>query len=66
MSSMDEDFLGATRRVMGMLVFEADVAMIVHDMDSEVIFPYKKPVMRKLFKVFQEALFAKGGAGNAR
>ena len=39
-----------------LLVFEADVAMIVHDMDSENIFPYKKPAMRKLFKAFRKAL----------
>ncbi|MDB5652043.1 MAG: tetratricopeptide repeat-containing protein [Hyphomicrobiales bacterium] len=39
-----------------LLVFEADVAMIVHDMDPEAIFPYKKPAMRKLFKAFHDAL----------
>ena len=48
-----------------LLVFEADVAMIVHDMDSERIFPYKKPVMRKLFKAFQEALLDIGRNGEA-
>lgn len=46
-----------------LLVFEADVAMIVHDMDSEAIFPYKKPAMRKLFSAFQRALF--DGRGKA-
>lgn len=35
-----------------LLVFELDVAMIVHDMDSETVFPYKKPAMRKLFDAF--------------
>ena len=35
-----------------LLVFELDVAMIVHDMDSEALFPYKKPAMRKLFDAF--------------
>lgn len=35
-----------------LLVFEVDVAMIVHDMDSEELFPYKKPAMRKLFDAF--------------
>lgn len=35
-----------------LLVFELDVAMIVHDMDSETLFPYKKPAMRKLFDAF--------------
>ncbi len=39
-----------------LLVFELDVAMIVHDMDSETLFPYKKPVMRKLFAAFVAAL----------
>lgn len=39
-----------------LLVFEVDVAMIVHDMDDEGVFPYKKPVMRKLFAGFVEAL----------
>ena len=35
-----------------LLVFEVDVAMIVHDMDDEILFPYKKPAMRKLFNSF--------------
>ncbi|MBI1171018.1 tetratricopeptide repeat-containing protein [bacterium] len=39
-----------------LLVFELDVAMIVHDMDSEALFPYKKPAMRKLFAAFVAAL----------
>jgi glutathione synthase/RimK-type ligase-like ATP-grasp enzyme len=39
-----------------LLVFELDVAMIVHDMDSESLFPYKKPAMRKLFAAFVAAL----------
>lgn len=39
-----------------LLVFELDVAMIVHDMDSEALFPYKKPAMRKLFVAFVAAL----------
>ena len=47
-----------------LLLFEADVAMIVHDMDSEEIFPYKKPAMHKLFAAFQryveKRLAAKG------
>lgn len=45
-----------------LLVFELDVAMIVHDMDSETLFPYKKPAMRKLFDAFV-ALCAERGAG---
>ena len=39
-----------------LLVFEADVAMIVHSMDWESIFPYKKSAMRKLFTAFENAL----------
>jgi glutathione synthase/RimK-type ligase-like ATP-grasp enzyme len=39
-----------------LLVFELDVAMIVHDMDSEALFPYKKPAMKKLFAAFVAAL----------
>ena len=39
-----------------LLIFELDVAMIVHDMDSATLFPYKKPVMRKLFAAFVAAL----------
>jgi hypothetical protein len=41
-----------------LLIFELDVAMIVHDMDSEAVFPYKKPVMQKLFAGFLGALEA--------
>ncbi|MBS0240511.1 MAG: tetratricopeptide repeat-containing protein [Proteobacteria bacterium] len=39
-----------------LLLFEADVAMIVHSMDSDVTFPYKKHAMRKLFAAFEDAL----------
>lgn len=39
-----------------LLVFEADVAMIVHSMDLESIFPYKKSAMKKLFLAFEGAL----------
>ena len=39
-----------------LLLFEAHVAMIVHNMDSAEIFPYKQPAMRKLFGAFQAAL----------
>lgn len=41
-----------------LLVFELDVAMIVHDMDDAAVFPYKKPVMHKLFAGFLGALEA--------
>ena len=41
-----------------LLIFETDVAMIVHSMDSAELFPYKKPQMRKVFDAFR-ALLAK-------
>lgn len=39
-----------------LLLFEADVAMIVHAMDSDRVFPYKKLAMAKLFEGFDRAL----------
>jgi hypothetical protein len=39
-----------------LLLFEADVAMIVHDMDPPDLFPYKKPQMRKVFDAVQAML----------
>jgi len=41
-----------------LLVFEADVAMIVHAMDPVELYPYKKPAMAKLFAGFVEGLSA--------
>ena len=38
-----------------LLVFELDVAMVVHDLDDEETFPYKKVAMRKLFAAFVAA-----------
>jgi len=35
-----------------LLLFEADVAMIVHAMDSLAIYPYKAPQMRSVFTAF--------------
>lgn len=46
-----------------LLIFELDVAMIVHDMDDPELFPYKRPAMRKLFAAFIAA--AKAAAGGA-
>jgi len=48
-----------------LLLFEADVAMIVHSMDSEAIFPYKKPVMTKLYSAFESALKQRAGWSDA-
>jgi hypothetical protein len=44
-----------------LLLFEADVAMIVHDMDPPDLFPYKAPQMRKVFGAFA-ALLRKAAA----
>ena len=41
-----------------LVLFEADVAMIVHDLDDAGLFPYKKPAMRRLFAGFEAALRA--------
>ena len=48
-----------------LLVFEVDVAMIVHDMDCPQMFPYKQPTMQKLFSGLLSALenTAKNWAG---
>jgi hypothetical protein len=47
-----------------LLLFEADIAMIVHSMDSAETFPYKKTAMDKLFRAFVGAL-EKRHPGNA-
>ena len=39
-----------------LLLFEADVAMIVHDMDPPDLFPYKAPQMKTVFEAFQAML----------
>ena len=39
-----------------LLIFEADVAMIVHDLDPEALYPYKKRQMRKVFDAFEAFL----------
>jgi hypothetical protein len=44
-----------------LLLFEADIAMIVHAMDSPAIFPYKQPQMRKVFDAFCAMLRRKSG-----
>lgn len=45
-----------------LLVFEADIAQVVHDMDPPDLFPYKPPAMRRLFTAFR-AMLAAGAAG---
>jgi glutathione synthase/RimK-type ligase-like ATP-grasp enzyme len=39
-----------------LLLFEADIAMIVHLMDSPAIYPYKVPQMRSIFSAFAAML----------
>ena len=39
-----------------LLLFEADVAMIVHSMDEPDLYPYKVPQMKKLFAAFHGLL----------
>ncbi|TCR85256.1 tetratricopeptide repeat-containing protein [Rhizobium sp. BK376] len=40
-----------------LLLFEADVAMIIHSMDPVTIFPYKQRPMQLLFEAFVDALY---------
>jgi hypothetical protein len=44
-----------------LLLFEADIAMIVHAMDRPEIFPYKRPQMRKVFDAFCAMLRRRSG-----
>ena len=39
-----------------LLLFEADVAMIIHSMDEPELYPYKGPAMKKLFAGFNALL----------
>lgn len=39
-----------------LLVFEVDNSAVVHDLDPEDVYPYKKPVMKKLFAAFRRML----------
>jgi glutathione synthase/RimK-type ligase-like ATP-grasp enzyme len=49
-----------------MLVFEADNAAIVHDMDPVDLFPYKGPQMRKIFDAFVSMLYKHARLPEAR
>jgi len=49
-----------------LLIFEADIAMIVHDMDPPEIYPYKGPQMRKIFAAFAAMLEAHAGPTQSR
>lgn len=48
-----------------LLVFEAGTAMVVHDMDSPELYPYKSPNMRRIFRAFRELLARRAGARRA-
>jgi hypothetical protein len=39
-----------------LLIFEAGTAMIVHTLDPEAVFPYKRPQMEKAFDAFERML----------
>jgi len=39
-----------------LMLFEADVSMIVHALDPEAVYPYKRPHMRKVFEAFEALL----------
>lgn len=39
-----------------LVVFEADTGMIVHAMDSDELYPYKRPAVTKIFSAFVDAL----------
>ncbi len=49
-----------------LLVFEADVAMIVHAMDPADLFPYKLDQMRKVFAAFTAMLGRCGGVSRPK
>jgi hypothetical protein len=48
-----------------LLIFEADIAMIVHNMDPAELYPYKAPQMRKIFAAFAAMLEARAGKSRA-
>ena len=49
-----------------LLVFELDVAMVVHNMDDPVIYPYKQVAMRKLFDGFVDAVRQRAATATAK
>jgi hypothetical protein len=44
-----------------LLVFEADVAAIIHAMDPPDLYPYKPPQMRRVFEAFEAMLRRRAG-----
>ncbi|MGO4329887.1 RimK family alpha-L-glutamate ligase [Cupriavidus sp. 2TAF22] len=56
---LDLDYVGldcAETQDGELLVFEADTAMVVHDIDPVDLFPYKQPQMHKIFAAFRAML----------
>ena len=49
-----------------LLVFEADSAAIVHNMDPPSVFPYKAPQMHKIFRAFTDMISARAGKARQR
>ncbi len=49
-----------------LLIFEADVAMIIHDFDPAALYPYKKVQMRKVFDGFEAFLLDMRGRDGRR
>jgi hypothetical protein len=39
-----------------LLIFEAGTAMVIHTLDPDVVFPYKRPQMEKIFDAFEQML----------
>lgn len=48
-----------------LLVFEVDVAAIIHLMDSPDLFPYKRPQMLRVFAAFEAMLRRRTGSNDA-
>jgi glutathione synthase/RimK-type ligase-like ATP-grasp enzyme len=48
-----------------LLIFEADNAMIVHNMDPVDVFPYKAPQMQKIFNSFTAMLYRHADSAQA-
>lgn len=49
-----------------LLIFEISTAMLVHDMDSREIFPYKHSQMQRICRAFNEMLMATADSCGAR
>ena len=47
----------------GLIAFEGDISMVVHDMDPPNLYPYKSPAIQKLFAAFYDMLKRKSLLG---